>query len=316
MIYNHIFGPVPSRRLGLSLGVEIVPYKVCSFNCIYCECGKTQNLTIERKEYIPVNEIILELKDFLKDNPTLDFITITGSGEPTLNIGLGKIAKFIKDNYPKYKLALLTNGSLLWDKSIQEELKYFDVVKPSLDAVSFDSLEKINNPNKFLDSNKIIEGLIDFRSNFFGQIWLEVFIIPEINDTNKELQLLKDKITKIKPDRIQLNSIDRPPAFKNTKASSKEHLEEIRIFFEPLPVEIISKANAKQKITVLDTDMKENIISILKRRPCTIEDLFEISGIDKIKILHCIEELKKENMIEEETQERGVFFKMKNLIDK
>ena len=133
---KNLFGPVPSRRLGISLGVDLVPLKVCSLNCIYCEVGRTTNLTIERKEYIPVDAVIEELNGYLSENPELDFITFSGQGEPTLNSGLGKVIDFIKDNYPQYKIAVITNGTLFWDHEVRNEVSRADVLLPSLDAVS------------------------------------------------------------------------------------------------------------------------------------------------------------------------------------
>ena len=146
MKYKHLFGPVPSRRLGLSLGIDPIPYKTCSFDCVYCECGATTKLTAARKEYIPVDEIISELDSFLSSNPTLDYITFSGSGEPTLNIGIGRVISYLKKNFSQYKIAVLTNSSLFSDPEVREELLLADVIMPSLDAVSENVFQKITDP--------------------------------------------------------------------------------------------------------------------------------------------------------------------------
>jgi len=179
MKYKHLFGPVPSRRLGISLGVDLVPHKVCSLNCIYCEVGETTNHTLERKEYVPVSEVLDELDHFLSGNPELDYITFSGAGEPTLNIGIGEIISHIKENFPQYKLALLTNSTLLSDAKVRADVKKVDLLLPSLDAISEDVFSKINNPASNLRSQDIIDGLIEFKKIFKGEIWLEILLFPD-----------------------------------------------------------------------------------------------------------------------------------------
>ena len=149
-MYKYLFGPVPSRRLGMSLGVDLVPKKVCSLNCVYCEVGKTTKLTLDRMEYVKYDKVIAELKQFMSSNPKIDYITFSGSGEPTLNIKIGDVMNFIKKNYPEIKTAVLTNGTLLFDKKLRTELLQADVILPSLDAASQEVFEKIDRPNPSL----------------------------------------------------------------------------------------------------------------------------------------------------------------------
>jgi wyosine [tRNA(Phe)-imidazoG37] synthetase (radical SAM superfamily) len=180
----------------MSLGVDLVPHKVCSLNCIYCECGSTTNLTIERKEYVPYNEVIQELKRFLSDNPALDYITFSGSGEPTLNSRIGDILKYIKQNYPDIPVAVLTNGTLLNDKQVREEILDADLVLPSLDVASDLSFRKINRPFNSLNIENYINGLCEFREEYQGKIWLEVLIIPGYNNSKEDLRhLIKLSLT-------------------------------------------------------------------------------------------------------------------------
>ena len=244
-MFRHIFGPVPSRRLGFSLGIDLVPFKTCSLNCVYCECGATNKLTVERKEYINYEEVIEEIDIYLTYNNAPDYITFSGSGEPTLNSRIGNIIDYIKNNYSEIPLAVLTNGTLLHLKEVRKALLNADLVIPSLDAASEITLKKINRPHNSIKLYNFLAGLIDFRNEFNGQIWLEVFILPDYNDNIEELMLIKESILKIKPDKIQINSLDRPGAVPNLLKPSFEQLENIKKLFGLSNVEIIS--NYKKK---------------------------------------------------------------------
>lgn len=309
MKFKHLFGPVPSRRLGVSLGIDLVPYKTCTENCVYCECGRTTNLTIERKEYVPTDEILNELNTYLKQSPDLDYITFSGSGEPTLHSKIGEIIGFIKKNYPKYKIAVLTNGTLLFHKELRDEIKNADVVLPSLDAGSDKIFKIINRPHKSLNLNKIINGLIEFRKNFKGEIRLEVFIIPGLNDTNDELQRIKDAIEKIKPDKVQLNTLDRPGTERWVMPIKEEELEKIASF---LNAEVVANFKPRRKIKSFSKDIEDNIISTLKRRPCTSIDLSEILGIHLNEINKYLQALIKAGKIDSKEGKRGTFFEIIN----
>jgi len=182
-MYKYIFGPVPSRRLGMSLGIDLVPKKVCSLDCVYCEVGKTTQLTLERKEYLKAGKIKEELTHYFNNNPDPDFLTFSGSGEPTLNISIGDILQFVKQIRPHIPVAVLTNGTLLFDQTVRNALKEADVVLPSLDAATEDAFRKINRPPDSLKIDSYIQGLIDFRKEYKGKIWLEIFILPGYNDS-------------------------------------------------------------------------------------------------------------------------------------
>ncbi len=311
MKYKHLFGPVPSRRLGISLGVDLVPHKVCSLNCVYCEVGRTTNLTIDRKEYVPLNDILSELKNYLDQKPELDYITFSGAGEPLLHDGIGKIITFIKKNYSQYKLALLTNASLLYNEQVRAEIMNIDLLLPSLDAVSDEVFKKINRPNPKLDNKRIIEGLIQFRKDFRGTIWLEIFIVPGLNDTKEELTSLKKAIESIAPDKVQLNTLDRPGTESWIEPVSKSRMEEIADHFKPLPVAIIAKFQSRNKIRSYHKNIEEQIIETIKRRPCTDQDLSEMLGIHINEINKYLSELLHEGMITSEQQKRGTFFRAK-----
>ena len=308
---KYLFGPVPSRRLGISLGVDLVPHKVCSLNCVYCEVGKTTNLTIERKEYIPINDVINELREYLIQKPKLDFITFSGQGEPTLNSGLGRVIHFIKKDFPNYKIAVITNGTLFYNKKVRKEVLSADVLLPSLDAVSDKVFLKLNRPNRNLNNQKIIEGLIQLRKEFKGKIYLEIFFVPGLNDSPEELNLLKQNISKINADLIQLNTLDRPALMKSVKAMTKEELENIQSLFEPLKVEIIAKTKIRKQIQSFNKNIEQQILETLKRRPCTDKDLCEILNIHLNELNKYISELICSKKIESTLQNRGLFFRIK-----
>lgn len=280
---KHIFGPVLSRRLGRSLGIDLVPYKICSLNCLYCECGKTPDnqLVIERKPYIPAAEIMESLDKFVETNSNFDYITLTGSGEPTLNSDIGRIISMIKMKYPEYKLALLTNSTMMHDESLREELLPLDLIVPSLDAATGDVFRRINIPHKEIVLSEIINGLVSLKNAFKGLMWLEVFFIPGINDSEEELNALKMAISRINPDRVQLNSLDRPAAFENINKMKEAQLLKIKEFFAPLPAEIIAKYNKDDSTPVenISDTTAADIKELLMRRPMTEADIKDSLGI-------------------------------------
>lgn len=308
---EYLFGPVPSRRLGVSLGVDLVPHKVCSLNCIYCEVGKTTNLTIERKEYVPIDDVITELDGYLSQKPELDFVTFSGQGEPTLNSGMGKVIDFIKDNYPLYKVAVITNGTLFWDKQVRDEVRRADVLLPSLDAASAQTFLLLNRPSKDLHIEEIVDGLIRLRQEFQGKIYLEIFFVPLLNDTDSELILLKQALNLIKPDLIQLNTLDRPGTEGWVKPLSSERLQEILDFLKPLPGEVISKPQSRKQIQSFKENIADEILKTIQRRPLTDTDLCTILNLHPNELNKYLSELLGEGKIETEELDRGVFFKIK-----
>lgn len=305
--YKYLFGPVPSRRLGISLGVDLVPHKTCSLNCIYCECGKTTNLTIERKAYAPTEIVLTELKTFLSPKPKLDYITFSGSGEPTLHSGIGQIATFLKTNFPDYKIALLSNGTLFYQPGLIEEVQAVDLILPSLDAASELIFKKLNRPFHELKIDKIIDGLIQLRKNFSGQIWLEVFIVPGLNDTEYEIAQLKSTIQRINPDRVQLNTLDRPGTVAWVKPATKKSLEMIAKKLNR-NTEIIANFQQREQVASYSADVESSILQTIKRRPSTVDDLSTTLGLHPNEINKYIETLLHRNLIRSEVLERGVFF--------
>lgn len=309
-MYNYLFGPVPSRRLGISLGVDLVPRKVCSLNCVYCEVGKTTTLTTDRKEYVPYNEVVKELKHYFSNNPDPDFITFSGSGEPTLNSRIGDVLEFIKKNKPNISVAVLTNGTLLYDKQVRTEILDADVVLPSLDSALTSSFLRINRPAKDLSVDKIVQGLIQFSKEFSGKIWLEVFILPGYNDTEADLIELKKSIKKISPHIIQLNTLDRPGVKTDLHPAGKSELQGIIDFWRLDNVEIISSPDNRKDIKSYRNDIESTILETISRRPCTSDDLIQILGLHINELNKYLDVLGSENKIKSVIRERGIFYQI------
>lgn len=238
---RYVFGPVTSRRLGRSLGIDLLPYKTCSYNCVYCECGATTDITVHRKEFFPPEEIIAELDHVIAKKPVLDYITFAGSGEPSLSCSLGRIISHLKEHYPWYRVAVLTNGSLCMLPEVRIELLQADLIIPTISTTNQETLNRIFRPHRRISVSSIINGIRSLREQFKGQIWAEVFLVPELNTSREELEHLKHALISIRPDRIQINSLDRPGTESWVYAVDRIELEDIRSFFAEsgIPVDII-----------------------------------------------------------------------------
>jgi len=311
-MYKYLFGPVPSRRLGMSLGIDLIPHKICTLNCVYCECGPTTKLTLERKEYIPYNDVVKELNNYFSDNPDSDYITFSGSGEPTLNSRIGDVLRFIKLKKPDIPVAVLTNGTLFYQKQLRKELCDADLVLPSLDAASELSFQRINRPYHGLNIQEYIQGLQDFRNEYKGKIWLEVLILPGYNDNSEDLKLLKKAFDKIQPDIIQLNTLDRPGTVSDIRAADRTKLQQIADYWRLDNVEIIASASKRKDIKSYREDMETAILETIYRRPCTLNDLVKILGSHVNEINKYLDILEANNKIEPNRQERGLFYKIKH----
>ena len=310
MQYNTLFGPVPSRRLGISLGVDLVPMKTCTLNCIYCECGKTSHLTLERKEYVSFETVKKELTHYMAHHARPDYITFSGSGEPTLNSKIGDVLDFIKSSISDIPVALLTNGTLFYQKQVREDIKDSTVVIPSLDAATEKIFNKINRPSPHLHMDKIIEGLIRFRKEYSGKMWLEVFIIPGINDTKEELNILKQVIGKIKPDQIHLNTLDRPGSVSTLRAATREELEHVLDVFQMDNATIVADPPEHKVLFSYRKDTADAILGTIARRPCTSKDLSEILGLQVEEVDTYLKSLETDKKIEIVKQKRGLFYRL------
>ncbi|MGM0607440.1 MAG: radical SAM protein [Candidatus Muiribacteriota bacterium] len=278
---KYVFGPVASRRLGASLGVDLLYNTICSFDCIYCECGKTSVLSTQRKSYVPPEKVIQELEFHLKDGgeKNIDFVTFSGSGEPTLSIDIGKIIKYLKTK--DVNTALLTNSTMLWQKEVRDAVRDIDVIVPTLNTVNDKTLKLINCPSPHINIDKIKDGLKKFSAIFKNQMFIEILFCSGLNDTKKELQGLCDFLKEFQFTKVQLNTVVRPPAYSKAKPCSKNKMQEIKNFFtkEGIKSEIIGLP-AKVKKQLFDENQFLNTISIRPMTYSDIENLFKKKDID------------------------------------
>jgi len=311
-MYKYLFGPVPSRRLGMSLGVDLVPRKVCSLDCVYCEVGKTTKLTIQRREYLNYDKITQEISDYFLTNPDPDYITFSGSGEPTLNSRIGDVLKFIKQIRPNIPVAVLTNGTLMNDKNVRQELLDADVILPSLDAASQSGFIKINKPAPEINILDYIQGLVDLRQEFKGEIWLEVFILPDYNDNKEELLALKEAILQIKPDKVQLNTLDRPGNLENLRAATHQQLQDIVELWQLDNIDIIASSLERQKVQSYRKDLENVILETVARRPCTSLDIIKITGLHINEINKYLDVLETKDKITNFRLNDRLFYQIKS----
>jgi wyosine [tRNA(Phe)-imidazoG37] synthetase (radical SAM superfamily) len=294
--YRYLYGPVPSRRLGRSLGIDLVPHKICTYDCIYCQIGKTTEKTLVRKEYVPVKEVLEEVNRFLKEETSsIDHLSLSGSGEPTLHSQIRLLIEGIKA-ITSIPIAVITNGSLLYQEDVKQDLLHADVVLPSLDAVSSEVFTRINRPRPGFSIEKVIEGLVEFRKVYKGQIWLEILFCKGINDGKEELLRMKEAVNRIQPDRIHLNTVIRPPSEKWVLPLGEAEMEEIKEFLGE-KAEIISEFD-RHPASVLEKDIAEEILKILKRRPLSLSDLSGGMGIPQNELDHYIKPLVQEGKIQ------------------
>lgn len=292
---RYLYGPVPSRRLGRSLGVDLVPRKVCTYDCVYCQVGKTTERTLQRKEYIPTGEVLEEVKNFLsKGGASIDHFSLSGSGEPTLNSQIGSVIKGMKGMSP-IPVAVLTNGSLLYLEEVRDDLRQADIILPSLDAVSKEVFTRINRPHKGISVEKVIEGLVEFRKVYQGQIWLEILFCKGINDGENERRQMKRAVDRIQPDRIHINTVIRPPTERWAAPLNSEEMEEIQAFLGE-KASIISEFD-RHPLSLPEMNVKEEIFRILERRPLSFIDLSERMAIPKKELEATIQPMVEEGKI-------------------
>ena len=273
---KYIFGPVPSRRLGRSLGVDIVLMKVCTLDCIYCQLGKTGEKTTERKSYVPIDSVLSELRERIDEGVEADYITISGSGEPTLNSELGKLIDGIRE-ISEIPIAILTNGTLFTLPDVRADCAKADLVLPSLDAGDEEVFCRINRPHPQIGFENLVQGLIDFRKEYSGPIWLEVFMVEGVNTDIAQLEKIKFAIARIRPDKIQLNTAVRPTAERGILRVEEGKLQQIALQLG-LDTEVIAEYRHLHRIPVLEAGAQA-VLEMLKRRPCSLDDICSGLGI-------------------------------------
>jgi len=305
--YIYLFGPVPSRRLGLSLGVDLVPSKTCSLNCVYCESGATTRLTVKRSSLVPKEAVMAEIDRYFDTHEPPDAVTFSGAGEPTLHADLGEIAGYIKGRCPGVRVVLLTNGTLFDREDVRRDAAQADLVIASFDAADKGVFDTLNRPHPSLDPDKMAEGLTAFRKDFSGELWIEVFIVPGVNDHDAEVARIAEVVKRIGPDRVQVNTLDRPGTESWVTPAGQESLEAITaaLGFG----EVIGAYTNRAETGATEADLASRILGMVQRRPCTAEDLEESLGVPRGLVGDTLEALMASGRIQQEAQVRGMFYK-------
>lgn len=309
-----VFGPVPSRRLGVSLGVDLLPFKTCSLDCVYCECGRTTDLTTRRAEYCPTESVLDELDAFFATGEKIDCMTFSGVGEPTLHNGIGRIIEHVKAKHPEIRICLLTNGVFLGDPEVQSELKRLDLVVPSLDASDEEEFQTINRPAPGVSFQHLVESLVSFRRAVPITMWLEIFIVPGVNDSPESLIRFRDLVERIAPDKAQLNSLDRPGTEDWVEVPSKQELAHVRdvLAESGIPIEIISRSQKEESGVPPHENVEEyndQILKTLRSRPCTPADLARALRFRPGQIAAHLRRLEREGLVVSESGPRGTYYR-------
>lgn len=304
---GYIFGPVPSRRLGRSLGVDLVPFKTCTYDCIYCQLGRTTNKTVERRQWVPLDDILAELKKKLATKP--DYITLSGSGEPTLYSRLDELIARIR-SMTDIPVAVLTNGSLLWQEEIRRQLMDAHLVIPSLDAGHGSMFRAVNRPHESISFDRMLEGLIAFREEYYGEYWLEVFLLAGHTAVDSELERMADCVRRIKPDRVQLNTATRPPAEEYAVMVDSRRMRDLAVRFDP-PAEVI----ADYRGVHAQSDFKagrDSVLEMIQRRPCSLEDIADGLGMHRNEVIKYVDELDAKGLLEKRSSGGKLFYSGKH----
>lgn len=259
---KYVYGPVPSRRLGISLGISPIPKKTCNYSCIYCQLGRTDKMTNTRQMFFEVDEIVTEFEEFLRKSIAFDVVTIVGEGEPTLYLGLGDLICEIKKRTEK-TVAVITNGALLCDSKLRAELNSADLVLPTLDAYDEKSFRKINRPHGTIQFDQVRDGLKIFSDEYKGQLWIEIMLIADMNDDDEALFKLNDILKALKYDQVYINTPIRPPSESYVKVISQEKMLRAIEILGGISIDLLVSDGFKSEIM----DDYAAIISIIKRHP-------------------------------------------------
>lgn len=304
-MYRYLFGPVPSRRLGRSLGIDLIPLKTCTFNCIFCEVGLTTRLTQIRKEYVPESDILSELREWVASGDKADFITLAGSGEPTLHSSFGSIGQKAAA-LTGTPVALLSNGSLFSLPEVRKDAFTLNLVKVSLSAWNESSFHLINQPHPSITFSSVVNGLKRFRHEFSGTLWLEVMIIKNFNDNEEAMEAIAKFAREISPDRIHLNTPVRPTPRKMAKMVEPARLAGLAQIFTPMAdiPESYEKNGAESNLS-----SKGLILQMLKRRPCRIKDMLDSTGLPESTLIPLLNTMIKAGSVISIQHENDVFYK-------
>ncbi len=326
MDYKYVFGPVVSSRLGRSLGLDLLGRKICSFDCLYCEVGPNTTRYTQRAEYVPFDQLMGELEHWLRHvNLPLDYVTMGGSGEPCLHSRLGEILQAARKLASRASTAVLTNSSLLYDPQVRAELAHADAVLPSMDTLVPGEFRKLNRAHSELDLNRIAHGLLDFRQEYKGRIYLEVLLAKGFNDSEKNLSLLRDYVKRLRPDRVDVVTLSRPGAYEGTRGVDADTLQRFRDALGAGEKSAASETNAPG-IAISETlgqdefahkfsdvprngDVVSSVYNSLKRRPQTVAQLAKALDADMAVVEAAIMALGRDGRVKALAGEDPAFYK-------
>ena len=280
--HRFVYGPVASRRLGFSLGVDIIPFKTCTLDCIYCQLGSTGRTTARRRRFFPPREILAQIKAAVASGPKIDVITFSGSGEPTLNKDIGRLIRSIK-RMTRIPVVVLTNGTLLTRGDVRRDLAAADVVVPSLDAVPAALFRRVNRPHASLVNARIVDGLARFRDGYAGEIRLEIMLVKGVNDSPAHIAALRAAVARIRPDRIELNTVVRPPA--DSRAAALGPAERRKVLAALGPQAEIVASFARRKQAPAAGALEKAVLATVARRPQTADDIAVALGRHRDEVL-------------------------------
>lgn len=301
---GYVFGPVPSRRLGRSLGVDLIPFKTCTYDCIYCQLGRTTRKTVERREWAPLADVVAELQERLASRP--DYVTLSGSGEPTLYSRVGDLIDRIR-SLTDIPVAVLTNGSLLWQAEVRKQLLDAHLVIPSLDAGDESTFSAVNRPHADIAFEQMLEGLVAFRDEYHGHYWLEVFLLGGHTAAPADARKIAECVGRVRPDRVQLNTVDRPPAEDYAVAVPHRHLCELAALFDPVAEVIADFRGVHAEEEFVAT--RQAVLELLQRRPCSADDIARGLGIHRNEAAKHVQELLAQGLVERVSSAQGTYLR-------
>jgi len=304
---NVIFGPVPSRRLGMSLGIDVIPMKICSYDCIYCELGKTTERTLERKSYVPADLVVRAMERYFANSQEaqVDYVTFSGSGEPTLNSDIGRFIRKAKE-LTCTPVAVLTNGSLLHDPQVRRDLSEADLVVPSLDAVWQSPFVKVNRPAPGLEVETVVSGIERFSREFSGRVWLEILFVDKVNAAVEHVQALAEAARRIAPTRTQLTTVVRPPGTGRASPVGVHRLQEFASYFEG-NVEVVANVE-RRRSPAYQEEKGEQIVAMLRIRPMTVGDISSSTGMHANEVLKYLDQLGRDHPMQQSEFEGKEYF--------
>jgi wyosine [tRNA(Phe)-imidazoG37] synthetase (radical SAM superfamily) len=308
---RYVYGPVASRRLGFSLGVDIIPFKTCTLDCVYCQLGSTGRTTVRRGRWFPPRAILAQIKEAIDSGRKIDVITFSGSGEPTLCRDLGRLIRAIK-KMTRIPVAVLTNATLLTRPEVRRDLRAADIVVPSLDAVPRGVFRRVNRPHASLDNPKILDGLIRFRREFKGELRLEIMLVKGVNDSPADIEALESAVARIRPDRIELNTVVRPPAEAGAAPLSAAALARVQARLGPRAEVVASfekKSGRPAKKPASAPDLAEAILATVRRRPQTAADIALALGRPPGEVLKAISGLARGRRLKRLVHGGTVYFR-------